>query len=335
MFAADAGYFHGLVVTVASLLVSLRIRGEWHLSVLDGGLTATQRLYLENMTSMLNSAAAIYFIPYQKDTFAQLPAIRNQSHMTYARLASPHLISVEQFLYLDSDLLVMNDLAENPLLPLSGSICSGVIDPTYQVLGNDQCGVALDREQSGLPYLNAGLLGIDRGKWLEADVTNRCVRFLEKYSGARAWDQSAINHVTCGANMVIADKQWNQNITRFSNQIIRKTGPEQTFHFIGKSKPWFPGSPPPETASAHAIYHAFVHYLFRDCPVPPVNTTDLELLQRKVRRKVVLYGMSFQGKKIEQWRNCEVTPAEVSDLAERTKFLLGDTVSKHSLVWPA
>jgi len=104
VLAADSAYFEGLSITISSLLTSLTNTPEISIHILNGGLTSHQQSYIHEASATIAPQAIIEFIAYDPETFSQLPSLRGQSHMTYARLASPHLIAAEQFIYLDCDL---------------------------------------------------------------------------------------------------------------------------------------------------------------------------------------------------------------------------------------
>ena len=122
ILAADSAYFEGLSITIASLLTSLATTSSVSIHILDGGLTSHQQSYIREASTAIAPHAVIDFIPYDPETFSQLPSLRGQSHMTYARLASPHLIEAKQFIYLDCDLLILRDLSDFPLKDLKNYI---------------------------------------------------------------------------------------------------------------------------------------------------------------------------------------------------------------------
>ncbi len=108
--------------------------------------------------------------PADTSTFRNLPW--QGGWMTYVRLIVPGVLSKSRLLYLDADLLVLTDLSALWDLDMQGRAVGAVSYTTIR-LSNDRrffetLGYDLDA-----PYLNAGVLLIDREKWIQSAVAEK------------------------------------------------------------------------------------------------------------------------------------------------------------------
>ena len=101
---------------------------------------------------------------------------------TYFRLFAPDIVpqDVERILYMDVDMIVLEDISKLWYTDLRGKMCGAVHDrakvvsnpwggiPNYKELG-------MDPED---PYFNAGLLLIDAKAWRAADMTNQVFKAI-------------------------------------------------------------------------------------------------------------------------------------------------------------
>ena len=332
VLASDEGYYDGLLVTICSAACHLTTGRAVTFHILDGGLRQDQRSHLIQCLKILSPESSLAFIPLDTSAFEGLPAIRGESQMTYARLASPKLISSDHFLYIDCDLLILKNLAEFPNHLSRDQICYGIMDPTYTCMKLDHASSPLTPEEKKMPYLNAGVLLINREAWLAENVSARCIDFLKKHPKARAWDQTAINHITLPQKIVSREFSWNKNITRYSNQSILRESLSQIFHYIGAHKPWTTEQTPPENAAGHLIYHLFCQHLFKDSPVAP-QKIDLSSFNQRALKKRLIYTLTCQKTQRKRWHEADLTSEDLVLLGQKIENHFDQYIPKKTLPW--
>jgi lipopolysaccharide biosynthesis glycosyltransferase len=166
-----------------------------------------------------------------------------RSKMTYARLLIPRIFpdTVSRVLYLDTDLLVLDDLGPLWETDLDGAVVGAVSDLFFHTAfvadGLDPELMRADPRYEGLPrvrdYFNAGVLLIDVDRWREKRISEKALEYLTRYSESPHMDQDALNFV--------CDNLWKKLDPRWNVQDHRKRTVERgsgIVHFVGVSKPW-------------------------------------------------------------------------------------------------
>lgn len=168
--------------------------------------------------------------------FATLPYI---SKATYARLLIPRALpqSVSRVLYLDADILVLNDLGELCEMDLEGAVVGAVLD--HGLDANLKRGEPRFKDVPRVQdYFNAGVLLIDLDRWRSEQITEKALQYLIDHPHSPFSDQDALN--------VACDRRWKHLNTRWNYQTHTKTDfsalPQVQLpaivHFVLDSKPW-------------------------------------------------------------------------------------------------
>lgn len=158
-----------------------------------------------------------------------------KSKVAYARYYVadffPHLM---RCVYLDTDLLVMRDLAEVMTLNLGGKAMAAVLDVGVRVNQDEgkmqQARLGLSSAET---YFNSGFLVLDLDYWRENNVTSKIIDIsIEKKDILDSQDQDALNIIFDG-NVLFLDSSW--NVSQYE-----KPSPLQgkVVHLIGTIKPW-------------------------------------------------------------------------------------------------
>jgi len=164
------------------------------------------------------------------DDDASLPLSQWATDAVYLRLSIPHVLDdFPEVLYLDADLLVVDDL--RPLLrtPLDSAPLAAVRDALSPTL---EFGIGLPGwRELGLPgskeYLNSGVLLLRPAacRPLFAD----CRRFLlERPEHVKYWDQD-------GINAVIGDDGWQRLDGRWNTFAVSSWAGQPSFEYHGES----------------------------------------------------------------------------------------------------
>ena len=201
LLGANDAYAMPLVVTAHSALVRLpRDRGvEVHL--IDGGFTPENRSRIGR--TLARAHPRVRMVWHGID-FARLAGIdtRRYSPVSTTRLLAADLFppEAERVLYLDSDLVVEDDLS--PLWDLAPG------DRPFLAVQNgpDADFDRLVRAKfpdlafpEGARYCNSGVLLIHLPEWRRQRIGERALEFLRTHPGLSFPDQDALNAVAAGA----------------------------------------------------------------------------------------------------------------------------------------
>lgn len=185
-----------------------------------------------------------------------------------ARLFAAELLpkTVNRFLYLDSDMIVRHSLLPLFDVDLAGSIAAVCAEPTIY------------RDIAAGPYFNSGMMLIDRGRWTEEKITDRCMEYYRQKNGTLSFvDQDILNAVLSG-RVKFVSQRWNffTNYAYESYASLTDRAPwyagictkedyegsrkdPSVVHFAGDERPWLSGNRNPYRAEYEAYLEKTPH----------------------------------------------------------------------------
>ncbi len=240
---ADERYAMPLAVMGRSLLEQHRTGRPLLLRVIDDGLTAASRELIERSWEGAGAGPARweFAAPYYGNA-ERLPVWGRVPALTYARLFLNEQFPEcsERVVVLDSDLLVLADIAPLHDAALEGKALGAVVDPFIPTVSalDGLPRAARDGMAPDAPYFNAGVMVADLGQWREQEVGRRGLAYIERhYRELRQYDQDALNFVLSGQWQRL-EEEWNAQ-PRMANALGRRCPPEARIaHFSGRLKPW-------------------------------------------------------------------------------------------------
>ena len=222
---------------------------DWH--VLCPGMAGEHRRAISRLAGARPVRFHWYEVP--DDALSNYPVRGHFVPMVYARVLAPGILpeSVERLLYLDADLLVLDDISKLWALPLNGSILAAAPDMAVPSVSSP---LGLQRfEQLGIPpeapYFNAGVYLADLRAWRSEGITKQCMAYLDRYhDDVNLLDQDALNAVLHGRWQRL-DLRWNLIASLAGRrhyrpgdidldeyrQALKRPG---IVHFAGLLKPW-------------------------------------------------------------------------------------------------
>ena len=180
---------------------------------------------------------------------AERAATFRDSHFPRAiwyRILLPELLpAVDRVLYLDSDIIVGDDLAPLWHMPLEGNWLGAVCNPFYPFMPDypvEALGFASGRE-----YFNSGVLLLDLAALRAAGAVAPLVDYARRHPQCAYPDQDALN-VVCRGRWKPLHPRWNAQSTIFelpahslpftAEQVAQARSAPAVVHYIGPFKPW-------------------------------------------------------------------------------------------------
>jgi len=239
VFACDETYAMPLATAMLSLAEAYQ--GDQPLDIYVLFNRFREAIQQRVVSPISGTKASIQWIFIDLDEFESFSTLAYTSRMTYARLKIADLLprGISRALYLDADILVLDDVERIFETELNGSILGAITD------GLDAKLKAGHRDVEGVPrvhdYFNAGVLLIDLNLWREKLISNKVLRYLEDYPRSGYADQDALN--------VVCDLQWKQLESRWNYQECWKNNIAEIpclqrpgiVHFVTAEKPWHAG----------------------------------------------------------------------------------------------
>lgn len=253
VLAADHNYVMPLTVAICSAASHCDRSCVLAFHVIEHGIGRELRARVESSLQATGFPnAGIEWIEAPVDRFRDLRVVhRYMSPLIYARLLIPELLpdTIDKALYLDSDVIVNDDLRELWDLPLGGRSLLAAVDRIGFI--GAVGGVAHYRELGLDPdakYFNTGVLVMNLRKWREGGTTARVLDYLRtNRDHLRMEDQEALNVVLFG-DWGELDFRWNWQIPwrgvrrgTHSMNWVPPTTRKSIVHFTTAEKPWLPG----------------------------------------------------------------------------------------------
>jgi lipopolysaccharide biosynthesis glycosyltransferase len=221
LLGADDAYAMPLTVAAHSALYHLDRNVSPEVHIVDGGISKENR---DRIKACLSAAHPQAVIAWRNPGFEQFSEVnvRHYSKASMSRLLMPSLFpaTVERVLYLDSDIVVEDDVSVLWSIPLGQQAVWAVQDA-----GDDDFDKGLRKKfpdldaAPGARYFNSGVLLVNLPHWRAQNITERVIQFLKAHSDRLSYpDQDALNAVICG--------DWGRLPPRWNKQIIRIGCPE-------------------------------------------------------------------------------------------------------------
>jgi lipopolysaccharide biosynthesis glycosyltransferase len=232
VLCADRGVLYGLAATVRSALESSSERLNVH--VLATGFSDRDCADLRTSWSHEHCGVVTFYeIPAGKlAPFRSTKYLKSKS--AYSRYFIAQLpADIRRCVYLDTDLLVMRDLAEAQHLDLGGNLIAAVPDVsvrTRKTWPELRQRLGLKDERA---YFNSGFLIIDLHAWRTLGMEQALVDIsIAEFDRLDSQDQDALNLVFEGRTLLL-DPGWNTSQYERPEQVSGKI-----IHLIGTVKPW-------------------------------------------------------------------------------------------------
>lgn len=237
--AINEAYVLPLRVMIASLKEHLRPSFRPVLYLLNQDLNAQQ---LESIATLVET----HSIVPGGDAIRALPRQRGFLPEASFPLLLADLLpeSVDRVLFLDPDLLILDDVAKIRETDLGDNVIAAVADQAIPLCSSPR-GVK-NRHELGVPdtapYFNAGVMLIDVARWRRLEVSARAIEYISQRDGQTDYfHQEALNAVLWN-DWLPLDQKWNL----IASLTGRHYGPYESMvpvqpgivHFAGRFKPW-------------------------------------------------------------------------------------------------
>ena len=265
--AADENYVKPLAVTLYSAASNLRPGNFLQVILLDGGISPQSWMGLRE--TLANLPIAVSIIRPDLNEVIDLMTSHHITHTAYLRLLAGRLLpeSVDRVIYLDSDVLVQDDLSKLWEMDLGENYCLAVPDIACPFVDFREAGMNFKKaspylatiapirnwKQLGLDpsaeYFNSGVMVMNirrmREEQIEFQLLN-CLRDHRKF--VWCWDQYALN-VAFAGHWKPLECRWNQGAHLFefphpgcspidAREFAEAKDDPAIIHFTTEWKPW-------------------------------------------------------------------------------------------------
>lgn len=234
--AFDQNYLAPVYALLASVFIN-NTQESIAFHAIVTGITDEQKAEIQEFVEAHNVTITFYKIDESFAAGFLLPESMWWTPSIYYRLLFPALLpaSVNRFLYLDTDIIVLGRLAELFATNMAGKPLAAVLD---KIDFRPELGITkLDS------YFNSGVLLIDKQLWVKQDISAKAIAFIVSHANILSNpDQDALNAVLVD-NWIRLDNRFNlmfQDIPetlakRDYANFLRDT---VILHYTTQHKPW-------------------------------------------------------------------------------------------------
>ena len=267
MCAADDNYVKPLAVMLQSAAQNVRVGNQLQVIVLDGGISEANWSGLKE--TLADLPIELFSIRPDIAAVSDLATSHHITHTAYLRLLAGRILpdSIDKVIYLDSDLLICDDLSELWELPLGDQFALAVpdvacpyVDARYAksnfaksspymaaispIANWQELGIA-----PHAPYFNSGVMVLNIKRMRDEKIEHRlleCLKQNQKF--VWCWDQYALN-VVFSDSWTALPLKWNQGAHVFEfpdktyspmneDEFLLARDKPSIIHYTTEWKPW-------------------------------------------------------------------------------------------------
>ena len=237
VFACDEAYAMQLSTTLRSIMESNRSGLPLDCHVLCDGFSEDTKGKV--FDSLPKGSASIRWVPVDLGLFQEFATLPHISKMTFTRFLIPRIFpnTVSRVLYLDTDILVLDDLGPLCETKLEGAVLGAVLDGLDLHLKSGA--QDLEKVPQVRDYFNAGVLLIDLDRWRKERISEKALEYLTQHPQSPFADQDALNFA-CDGLWKRLEPRWNFQ-PYYEKKKISEMAPEERpgiVHFVTHAKPW-------------------------------------------------------------------------------------------------
>lgn len=200
------------------------------LYVLYHHLSSQNKKKLKRMIKKFNRR--VDFIKEVPNKYADCKLGNRLKEEVYYRLSIPQLLdnSIEKAIYLDSDIIVLENIAPLWNIHLADHLLGAVEDPGAKKYGRFKA-LTIPNEYG---YFNSGVLVINVSQWRKLGISEKVIQYIrDNPENCRLLDQDGLNAILYDRRKSI-DLKWNYQTALIGKYSIKPA----IIHYTTKKKPW-------------------------------------------------------------------------------------------------
>ncbi len=303
-FSSDNNYAPFLCVSIFSLLKNSDIKNNYHIYILDGGISEENKSKIIKSTEQFKNKK-INFIKVNQAIFKNIKQFLQLNQSAYYRLLLPQILpQIKKIVYCDCDLLILKDIAKLYQENLNKKIigCCQIFHPNYQsVLQKIHPKIKLRTS------INSGVTLMDLDALRKGEYSKIFIDFVNKNSEKLiAGDQDVLNVILSDQIKIIHPK-WNSTSYLFVTNNYKKCKINKRKFDISTKNPCivhFDGIKPWSSGSSHPYKKTFYQYL---------HQTEFKNYKHKFNfQKFIKNQIFYNGNRI-----ANLLPKKAYDLVEK------------------
>lgn len=220
---SDANYASFLATTVVSILKSSSESQRLRLHIVDAGLTNDDIKKIRSLQK-IRDCEMVFYKP-DLSQYLDLFSKGTLPKSCFYRLFLPRYLpaEIEKILYLDVDVVVLDDLAELWNAPLDDEFVAAARDVYVPDSHKKMIGVSQE-----YPYFNSGVLLMNVKKWRDENIVEKLLEQCDELAGKSYYlDQDYLNLYAYRASYRHIEDKWN------CHPHFYREGETKIMHYMG------------------------------------------------------------------------------------------------------
>ena len=234
-FACDANYIPHLTVALTSIMANCDKSYTYRFYVLESGLDIS---YKAGLDECLVGDSKIEFVDVQKSLTKLKGKISLRDYYTlatYYRLFIPILFpELDKVLYLDSDIVVLDDISKLYNINLGENLVGACRDEVLSFNAAFRQYADITVGVHHMKYFNAGILLMNLDQFRKQDLFNKFINLMKERQFPVAQDQDYLN-ILCANQVKRIPLAWNKTPVKqyyFNDKTVKIA------HYKMAHKPW-------------------------------------------------------------------------------------------------
>lgn len=200
LLSCDQSYFRYLYSTVLSAMVSANKETRYTFYVIDNGISEDSKSKLKKLVS--DNGNDVNFLDFRNE-IENLNLKSSFPLSAFGRLFVGRIPGIRRIIYLDCDMIVMDDLTELWNKELHEHVIGAVQDSVNRFF-IDSIGISRNTR-----YINSGMLLIDVLRWNEYAIEERAIQYIEHMNGTVPHNDQGVINAVCEGKIEILDCRYN------------------------------------------------------------------------------------------------------------------------------
>ena len=228
----------GLYVALTSLIQNCSDSSKLVLWFLCAGHSQKDKGKIEKLLKLEGFEGKFSFIDFDPyETFGSFRSLHGD-WTSYGRLILVDFVPEDQVLYLDSDLVVEEDVLKLDRFNFEGHFIAAVGGGRFKFTYNNKFYTEKVGIDPDLEYFNAGVLLLNLREWRLKNIKEECLKIGRQHAlELPSVDQSILN-ILCSGNFAKLPRSFNCEWSPVSSRPEVST--KMILHFVGSPKPWDP-----------------------------------------------------------------------------------------------
>jgi len=240
-FMTNTAYSTGFLVTFASALISSNLE-DFNIYV-----GHEKNDPIDTIWEAVTQLCERFGFPVERcqrvavdlEVFREFEVFNNGTYHNYGRVAIAEMLEESTLIYLDSDMIVLDDLSkllefvpkEHALAAVQDSAIQTHLDDYYEFVDPNET-------KDDSPYFNSGFLLINKAKYEELGVFDQLKQLGPRLKNPQSWDQTYLN-VIFKNQWAPLSRRWNAFTHLYCpGNLLHENEIAGIMHFVMPEKPW-------------------------------------------------------------------------------------------------